>query len=182
MGSLPQLLLAGLLAAMVAGGLRQELRRLDVDTALVLPTPALDDYPIWSPDSRYVAGNVMGTWTQVDLQRISLRAATWRGGERLGVIENRAAVTPLDPALLKQWTPRVEPSPDVAERGPIRVEFSRNELSTALVVTRDGKPPRIVWSSGVETCGAPCISPDGHMVAFICEANGLLVMALDSVR
>ncbi|WP_242392668.1 TolB-like translocation protein [Anaeromyxobacter oryzisoli] len=153
-----------------------------MDTALVLPTSALDDYPIWSPDSRYVAGNVMGTWTKVDLQRISLRAATWRGGERLGVIENRAAVTPLDPTLVKQWTPPIEPSPDVAERGPIRVEFSRKGLSTVLVVTRDGKPPRFVSSSDFETCGAPRISPDGHMVAFICETNGLLVMALDSVR
>jgi hypothetical protein len=76
----------------------------------------------------------------------------------------------------------IPPSPDVAVHGPIRVQFEREDLSTALIVTRTGMPQRVLWRSDTEACGAPSISPDGHLVAFICETNGLLVMTLDPLR
>lgn len=144
----------------------------------MIPSTALDDYPIWSPDSRYVAGDVMGTWQKVDLTSITLVPGTWHGNQKVGVVERKESVAPLEPELIDRWKPSSEPNPDVAATHDVRIEFKREELSTSLVVTRRGKKPVIAWTSDLETCGVPVVAPNERLVAFLCEGNGLLVMAL----
>lgn len=160
-----------------APGLQRELARLGVDTALVLPTSALDDGPIWSPDSRYVAACVTGSWLSVDLRSIKLLPATWHGKRSLGVVEQGVPAKPLEAALLTRWT-RPAVNSDRAQSHTVRVEFLRKDSSTSLVVTRSGGNPSLVWTSERETCGAPALSPDGALVAFFCERHGILVMVL----
>lgn len=161
----------------VEAGIAHELSRLGVATALVLPSSAIDEFPIWSPDSRYVAADVMGTWKKVDLRTIALVSGKWHD-QPIGVADRKAPITELDPETAKRWRPSTEPSPDVAEVRGVRIEFRRSELRTSLVVVRRGRKPEVIWTSSLETCGAPAIAPDGTLVAFICETNGLLVMAL----
>ena len=173
------LVFASLLAASDASnGIQKELARLGVDTALVLPSSALDDFPIWSPDSRYVGANVMGAWNKVDLRGITLVPGTWHGSERIGVIEKKATITLLSPSLVDRWKPQTEPDPTVAENGWIRIEFRQEELRSSLVLTRRGKAPVVKWTTDLEECGAPVLSPDGYLVAFLCLTNGLFVMDL----
>ena len=170
--------LVPMLMAAGSSGIRNELARLAVRTALVLPSSAIDDFPIWSPDSKYVAANVMGTWHKVDLATITLVSGTWHGKEKIGVIEKKAAVTPLEPLLLKQWKPEHEPDAALTQNAAVRVEFRAEELSTALVITRPGQASEDVWKTDLEECGAPVLSPDGRLVAFLCLTNGLFVMDL----
>ena len=168
-------LLPCLLAASHAG-LAAELHRLGVQTALVLPSSAIDDFPKWSPDSRYVAANVMGVWNKVDLVAITLVPGTLHE-QKIGVVEKKEAITALDLSLVESWPPKEEPQ-SAAEAGGVRVEFKYNDLSTSLVVTHSGRAPRVVWTTGLEECGAPAVSPNGRFVAFLCVTNGLLVMTL----
>jgi hypothetical protein len=121
---------------------------------------------------------VMGTWNRVDLHEITLAPGTWHGGERIGVVEARAIVEPLEQSLVHRWKPEVEPDPAVAESRSIRIEFRQEELRSSLVVTRRGKAPVVKWTSGLEECGSPVLSPDGSLVAFLCLTNGLFVMNL----
>jgi WD40-like Beta Propeller Repeat len=160
----------------VAEGLEGELRRLGVLTALVLPSSALDDSPLWSPDGRYVAGNVAGTWEKVDLAHLTLEPAHWRGGQRIGVVTSRGYATPLEVGLVEVWRSEVSSAASKNESAAIGVEFRREELSTALVLTRRGQAPKTLWKSDLENCGAPVFSPDRSYVAFICETKGLFVV------
>jgi hypothetical protein len=150
--------------------------RLGVDVALVLPSTALDDFPIWSPDSRFVAGNIMGKWHKLDLAHLVLALGTWRGGQSIGVLQSRGSISPLSEALLKGWMPAVEPDPDAADNGTIRIEFDRRDLGTKLVLTRNGQASVTLWAADLEACGAPVFSPDAGLVAFICETNGIVVL------
>jgi hypothetical protein len=113
---LKALLLAACVTAVAAGPgpIHDELRRLGADTALVLPSQSIDGAAIWSPDSRYVAAEVAGTWYQVDLQRISLGEAKWHGGQVLGVNEREGSVSPLPPSSVEQWKPKTKPGSDIA--------------------------------------------------------------------
>jgi hypothetical protein len=52
-------------------------------------------------------------------------------------------------------------------------------MSTALLLTRRGQPSKVAWRTDFEVCGNPVPSPDGKLIAFLCETNGLFVMALE---
>jgi hypothetical protein len=176
--SLASIVVAGLLLGATAtgpGALYREMKRLNVRTVLVLPSSAIDDYPVWSPDGRYVAANVMGTWRKVDLAAIELAPGRWHGSA-VGVTKSPEFVSTVDPADLEKWKPATEPDSDLADTGMVRIEFRRHELSTSLVVTQRGKAPKVLWTSDLETCGAPVVSPDSQLVAYLCETDGLLVM------
>jgi len=173
-----------LVVAVISSGrspksLDSELRRLAVKTALVLPSSAIDDSPVWSPDSRFVAVNVGDTWQKVDLNRLDLEPGKWRTSRAIGVLKSQTSISPLSPVLLKEWVSDSESRNETDPRRPAtRVEFRHEELSTLLVITRGEGPPETLWRSDLETCGAPVVSPDGRYVAFICEMNGLFVMQL----
>jgi hypothetical protein len=62
------------------------MNRLHTNTALILPSDAVDEHPLWSPSRDYIAVNVMGKWYKVDLLQISLKVSSWRGKQRIGVI------------------------------------------------------------------------------------------------
>lgn len=142
-----------------SGGIQNELSRLGVRTALVLPSTSIDDFPIWSPDSKYVAANVMGTWHKVNLASITLVVGTWHGDQKIAVVKAKAAVTPLEPALLKQWKPEHEPDSAVAENAAVRVEFRATNLSTALIVTRQGSFPRKSGRLTSKSAACQCCRP-----------------------
>jgi hypothetical protein len=150
--------------------------RLSVNTALVVPSQAIDDYPVWSPDSRYVVANVMGTWQRVDLKSLALAEAYWHES-KIGVIAG-AGTAPLTPDEERVWLPNQGPDPQVAQAKTIRVEFRQDGLATEFVVTRSGQPRSVVWRTDLENCYSPVIAPSEAYVAYICEQNGLLVMSL----
>ena len=154
--------------------LDRELRRLGVQTALVLPTSALDESPLWSPDSRYVAGNVAGAWEKVDLEHLRLEPAKWRGGQGIGAVDSKASA--LEVGLLEAWRSSAESAARRKVTDAFSIEFRHEGLSTALVLGQRGQAPKTLWRSDLENCDAAVFSPDRKYVAFICETNGLFVM------
>jgi hypothetical protein len=150
------------------------LNRLHVDTVLVLPSQAIDEYPIWSFDSEWVAANVEGRWVKLQLDRTQLVPAKWHGMPVAAA--EHPSLTPLSEAELKQWQ-RHSSHHERAVRLPAGgcVQLSTHELSTALEVTDSTGKTRRLWSSDVENCSAVSLSPDRRYIAYICELNGLMV-------
>jgi hypothetical protein len=78
------------------------MRKLGVHTILLLESQAVDEMPLWSPDSRFVAVDVEGKWYKLDTGAITaLGAANWHGQE-IGAVhdELRSSVTV---SLLNSW-------------------------------------------------------------------------------
>ncbi len=156
--------------------LDQQLANVRSDTALIFSSEAIDEYPLWSSDSRYLAVNVDGEWQKVDLTLATLSPATWRGDQRIGVIANRAAVSRASQSDISAWRKRNALNSRKANVGGTVVELQANELSTALVVTSPGRKPQTRWESAEENCHSLVVAPDKTHVAFICEMNGVLIL------
>jgi len=154
--------------------LRSELRRLHVHTALLVRSQAIDDSPVWSPDSRYIGANIQGKWFKVDLSRVNLLEATWHG-ERLGSVGSEEGLEPITKGKARDWD-KVTKHGNTYFTGKsgVRAEFNNDELSTFLTLSK-GTQRVIVFKSDIESCGAPTFSPDEEFLAYICETNGVLV-------
>jgi hypothetical protein len=55
-----------------------------------------------------------------------------------------------------------------------QVELRQDVLSTELVITKSGGKPAVIWRSGLENCHGLSVSPEGHLVAYVCETNGVI--------
>lgn len=165
-------------SAQVTASFLAEFDRLKVHTALLAPSSAIDDSPLWSPDSLRIGVNVAGKWYQIDITKVALRAADWHK-QRIGLISSRDPVSELDPSLIEPWKKGTRTnSTAVLDGTGNKVEFVRKGLRTALVVTSKGQKAVHLWISDLEACGELSLSPDGRWVAFMCEQNGPFVMDL----
>lgn len=164
------------LASNAVEHLDSEMARVKSDTALVLPSQAIDEYALWSADGRYLAVNVEGEWQKIDLQTMILDAGTWHGGQVLGVIANQEAVSPATPEEISAWQKVNKLEPRQANVGGTQVELAQREFSTALVVTLPGRKPETRWQTEMENCHSLVVAPTKRHVAFICEMNGLFVL------
>ncbi len=159
------------LTALPARPLVQELKRLNVNTVL-LREAAIDDWPLWSPDGRFVCINDGGKWwVKVDLDVTSLSPSTWLGR----TIGSNSVET-------------VEELPEEErERFRETTKYDPRSVSTAkgdkieLVMESDfGVSLRInskrIWKTSGDNCHSLSLSPDEKYVAFISESNGLMLM------
>jgi hypothetical protein len=158
--------------------LDSELDRLGTRTALIVPSQAVDEFPVWSPDASRLAANVAGTWYTVRLDSIALGEATWRDGLRLGVLQSEESVAEAPEAAAWQETANFAPS-SIRTEGGTTVELLQARMSTAFVITSAGGNAETLWTSGFETCHSLSLAPDGRYVAFICEMNGVFLYRLD---
>lgn len=156
--------------------LDEQLQSVESDTALLFPSEAIDEYPIWSPDGRYLAANIEGQWKKLDLSALVLSAGTWRGGQSLGVVAGNRAFTSASREEISAWLKQNKLNPRKANVGGSIVELRQNELSTDLVITAPARTPVVRWSSSEENCHSLVVAPDHEHVAFICEMNGVFVL------
>jgi len=145
-----------------------------VHTALIVHSQAVDDFPVWSPDSRYVAANIQGKWFKRDLSDVHLREATWHG-DPLGALESNKGMESITRKRALEWGKAARHgSTYVTGKSGIRAEFQNDELSTFLTLSK-GTERAIVFKSDIESCGELTFSPDEEYLAYICETNGVLV-------
>ena len=156
--------------------LDEQLATIGGDTALVYPSQAVDEYPLWSPDARFLAVNIEGVWKRIDLTRMELASGTWRGGQLLGVPKDSSAVADASEREIEEWQKSNKMQPRKAVAGHTIVELRQNELSTELVVTRPPRKSESRWSTDMENCHSLVVSPRGRHVAFICEMNGVFIL------
>jgi hypothetical protein len=160
-------------------GLKGELGRLGVDTALVLKSNAIDEYPLWSKAGDFIALNVEGKWVKVELGKVRLEGAKWRAGHSLGINVAKESVTSASDAEVKDWEERTKMYPrEITLPNGTKVELKEADMSVSLVVTKKGSKSEIIWATGGENCYALTASPDGQFVAFLSELNGAVVMRI----
>src|SRR5262245_47783353 len=158
--------------------LLSEMSRLRVPSILIVASQAVDEHPIWSPDGDAIAANVDGAWVRVDLKSISLVAGTWRGNSPIGIPNPALKRVRIAPSTVKAWRKKERYGPRRVQL-PDRttVELRLDDLSTELVVTKPAGQPEVAWRSGMENCHGLSVSPDGKLVAYVCELNGVIVTA-----
>ena len=151
--------------------------RLRVSTALLVPSQAVDEFPVWSLDSRFLGANIGGKWFKLDTLKVQLRAATWHE-RRIGTVSTEPKLEPMKTEEVEAWTKQSHHGDtELTGESGLRVEMQHHDLSTSLVVFR-GRRKSVIWTSGMENCGALSLSPTESYVAYICEMNGVFVMNL----
>jgi hypothetical protein len=157
-----------------------ELSRLHTNTAMVLPAGDIDDYPLWSPASNYLAANVAGKWYKVNLSQLSLKAATWRGKQKIGVLNSKSSVSKATAQEVAQWTrvSKFRPRALTTKAGT-RIELRETDLGVTLIIRKPNQKAQKLWTSDMENCHSLVLSPAERYVAFICEANGVIVLKLN---
>lgn len=172
--------LFALLQAQQLQGLEQELRRIGVGTAIVMPALEVQEYPLWSPQGDAMAVNIMGAWQKIDLTRMSLKPATWQGGLKVGILNSSSISAPTREEL-SAWKKVSKVNPrKLTTRGGMRIELKLDEFgaSTSLIVAPKGDKPRVLWTASMENYHSLVLSPDEAYVAFVSEVHGVVVMRL----
>jgi hypothetical protein len=158
--------------------LNLEMTRLNTETALIVQSQAIDEYPLWSPKSDFIACNIEGKWYKFRLNNIELTNTKWRG-QTIGVLTTKDAYSELtnkeQPEFEKvsKFNPR-----ELKTKDGTKVELKMKEMSVSLVVTKKGEKSKILWTSGGENCHSLVLSPDENYVAYLCEMTGLLIMKI----
>jgi hypothetical protein len=159
--------------------LNSEMTRLKTKTALIVQSQAIDEYPLWSPNSDFVACNIEGKWYKFRLTNIDLTDAKWRG-QTIGVLTTKDAYSEMTTKekdefeKLSKFNPR-----EVETKNGTKVELKVEGMTVSLVVTKKGGKAKKLWTSGGENCHSLVLSPDEKYVAYLCEMNGLLIMKLE---
>ena len=177
-----RILLVSLLVAASFGqpgtSLRSEMAKLRVHTALLVPSQAVDEFPVWSPDSRFLAANIEGKWFKLDILKVRLKEATWLG-QRVGAVGSKPELEPMGRQEANRWAKNVQHGEsDVTGKSGVRAEIQRHALSASLIVSQ-GVRSAVIWKTDMENCGELSLSPNGAYLAYICETNGVLVMDLE---
>jgi hypothetical protein len=160
--------------------LESEMTRVDVHTALLVPSQSVDEFPVWSPDSRFLGVNIEGKWFKLDTRNTRLHEAKWHE-QRIGVMVGKSGLMPMSSEEAAEWGNRVQHGDSEVEGiGGFKAEMQRRELSSSLVLTQ-GQRSAVIWKSEMENCGALSLSPNGSYLAYICELNGVLVTDIERV-
>lgn len=147
---------------------------LGVDTALVVHTDSIDEYPAWSPDSRSLAVHIEGQWKEVKLDDLKL-GLTKLHEFPIGIAEPSDLKT-ISSDKAEEWQKHSAHSPRVLHLPTGEcLRLKQKDLSTALEITDRGGQSRILWKTDLENCHTLSLSPDQHYISYICELNGLVV-------
>ena len=158
--------------------LSDEMKRLGVDTVLIVNSQAIDEYPLWSSNSDFVASNIMGEWHKFSLTSIKLVAADWRE-QRIGILAGDSNGSLLTQVEQKDFRKKLKYGPrEVTTISGDKIELRLKGFSTSLVITKSGESSEVLWVSDLENCHSLSLSPDEKYVAYLCELNGLFVMRL----
>jgi hypothetical protein len=153
--------------------------RLKTETVLIVQSQAIDEYPLWSPNSDFVACNIQGKWYKFRLTNIDLAKAKWRG-QVIGVLTTKDAYSEMTSKEENEFKKVSKFNPrEATTKNGTKVELKMEGMSVSLIVKKKGKKAKKLWSSGGENCHSLVLSPDEKYVAYLCEMNGLLLMKLE---
>ncbi|MDX2082835.1 MAG: hypothetical protein SFV53_02470 [Rickettsiales bacterium] len=154
------------------------MKKLNIDTAMILRSEAIDEYPLWSSDSQFVAANVMGTWHKFYLKNIKLSEVEWKQ-QKIGIVVNKDAMSDLTNQELKQFYHHSKNGGRrITTKTGEKIELKLSDQSSSLIITQNNAQPTVLWSSGIENCHSLSLSPNEKYVAYLCELNGMFVMRL----
>ncbi len=159
--------------------LESELKRVGSHSALIIPSNAIDEYPLWSTSGGFLGLNVEGKWIKVDLSKIKLEGAKWRGSQSIGVNTAKESVSLADNTDIQLWQKRTRMFPrEIVLPNGTKVELKEADMGVALIVTPKDSKPETIWQTGLENCHSLTASPDGQFVAFLSELSGAVIMKI----
>jgi len=159
------------------GTLTDELKNLHVHTALLFPSQAIDDLPLWSSDAKYLAVNIQCKWHKLDTSLVLLQEARWHG-KSIATLKD-GAFSDATESEIAEWSKGAKEKRTVESKSGIKAELPQHEMSTSLVLSK-GRNRKSIWKTDLESCYGLRLSPDGHTVAFLCETNGVFAMDVDA--
>lgn len=155
-----------------------ELNRCDVNTVLLWPVPNIDEYPLWSKNSDYLAFNQMGRWIKLNLNEVFLTPADWRGRTiGMNTTEVLDSVTTEDLEEYKKAT--IYDPRKVTTKDGITLELKMTDSYTEFAIVDKNKKEKRLLQTGGDNCHSLSLSPNEKFVAFISEMNGLMVYCID---
>jgi hypothetical protein len=170
------ILLAVGLNAEDLNNIESQMNKLKVNTALVVPSQAVDEYPLWSKDGKYLFANIMGKWYKVNLNDIKLAPSKWRKDKKLGVINSKNTISLAKANEINE--PKQQTKFEARKyitKDNTKFEFKRSKMGTQFIITKDKAKPSIQWSSGMENCHSFTSNKKENYIAFICEMNGVFI-------
>lgn len=167
------LFLSSLAFSQMPRPLEHEIERHNIRTTLMWSSTGIDDHPIWSPDSRTIAINEMGTWLSLNLDETIIKEAEWNT-KFIGLNASEVSEILHDSLIgiyknATQYEPRKITSPN----GNV-YELRMKGTRTAFYVNN-----KLKWTTSGENCHSLSLSPDGKYIAYIAELNGLMIYATD---
>jgi len=169
-----------LLNALESNNFNSELKKNRIDQVLLISSQAIDEFPLWSPDSNFIGVNIEGKWCKVNLNEIKLEKHEWKGGKTIGIPSTQPILEEISKKDLKKFKRVSRSNARVLKtKGGTKIELRQDGLSTSLTITNKGEEVTTLWSSESENCHSLVLSPNQKFVAFICELNGLIVMKLN---
>lgn len=159
--------------------LNSEMSRLETETVLVLNSQEIDYYPLWSPNSDFIAFNINEKWYKIRLNNVDFEPVKWRG-QKIGFLMTKDAVTEMSEREIEEFKNVSKfNAREVTSKKGTKIELPMQSLRTSLVVTRKGEYPKTLWTSGGENCHSLVLSPNEKYIAYLCELNGLLIMKIE---
>ncbi len=170
------LLGSSIIATPTNASLEEEMVRIGVKSALVIPSQAIDGHPVWSPASDAIAAEIAGQWVKVNLHSIVLEKGTWHGKESVGVVKHPPNKESVAESVVRRWDKNlVSGDRRVVMRNGTSIELRQEGLSTALVLTRPDGTTDTIWKTNLESCHSLALSPEERYVAYVCEMNGVII-------
>lgn len=158
--------------------LGSEMTRLNVNTALIIKSEAIDEYPLWSSASHFVAANIMGKWYKFDLENTKLSEVEW-GQQKIGLFINKNAMSDLTNQELTEFSSQSKNAGrEVVTKDGKKIELKLQGFSSSLILTKNKLESKIMWSNDMENCHSLSLSPNEKYAAYICETSGLFLIKL----
>jgi len=158
-----------------ANNIDLQMNKLKVKTALIVPSQAVDEYPLWSKDTKSLYSNVMGKWYKIDLTNIQLAGTKWRKNKSLGVINSKESISPANEDEIKIAKKHTNFKPrEYITKNKIKFELKSSKLGTQFIITKDDKQD-IQWTSRTENCHSISSNEKEDHISFICEMNGVFI-------
>lgn len=163
--------------------LAEEMARLKVSTALVIPSGRIAQLPVWSPDSDRLAGMVGNRWYMVNLRQIVLNGFDWKT-QKAGQVSVKESVALAPGVEIERWQKAQAALQEnrlaVSTKNGVKLELRKEGANTSFITTKIGQNPRVIWTVE-EKCEGLTLSPDEKYVAFVGETSGILIVNLDDL-
>jgi hypothetical protein len=163
--------------------LEEEMARLKVSTALVLPSSKIAHLPLWSPEGDQIASMVGNRWYKVDLKQIELHEFDWKS-QKVGQALVKESVALASTIEMRRWQQALKTVPEnqqvVTTKDGMKLELRKEGAKTSLIFTKSVQNPRTLWSVE-ENCQSLTLSPDEKYVAFVGETSGVFVVNLSAL-
>lgn len=157
--------------------LTAQMAELNVRTTLLVSSQGVDKYALWSRNSDQIAFNNMGEWKKLNLNKIKIVKAKWRGhvigAHQMG---DEMEISQAEQNQFRANTKTGERK-IIASNGDM-FELNLSQFSTSFVMTRQGQRPMVLWQSTLDNCHNFSLSPNEVYLTYLCELNGLFVMKI----